>query len=118
MLVEKTVKNGDVVTIKLTSGEELVAKLVDDGVMHYKLSRPVVLTMGQNGLGMAPYVFTVDLDTVIKLSKVNVTVMELTEPQAAEQYEKAVDTSRLKEVKDANSAKLGTPSTEATPEKA
>ena len=36
MLIDKGVTIGEVVTLKLTSGEEIVAKLVDDGPMHYK----------------------------------------------------------------------------------
>lgn len=102
MLVEKQAKKDDVVTVKLTSGEELVATLVEDGPMHLKLSRPVVLTMGQNGLGMVPYLFTVDLDTIVKMTKINVTVLEVTEEEAAKQYRAAIDSTKLKEVAEKN----------------
>jgi hypothetical protein len=40
MLIDRGVTEGEVVTIKLTSGEELVAKLIEDGPVFVKLSRP------------------------------------------------------------------------------
>ena len=86
MLIDKGVTEGEVVTIKLTSGEELVAKLVEDGPLYYKLNRPMVLTMNQQGLGMAPYLFTVSNDKDVKLSKGTVTIIEATEKQFADSY--------------------------------
>jgi len=86
MLIDKGVTEGEVVTIKLTSGEELVAKLVEDGPVYYKLNRPMVLTMNQQGLGMAPYLFTVSSDKDVKLSKSTVTIIEATEKQFADSY--------------------------------
>jgi hypothetical protein len=86
MLIDKGAAVGEVVTIKLTSGEELVAKLVEDGALFYKLAKPMVLTMGQQGLGMAPYLFTVDPEKDIKMLKSNVTVIEATEKAFADSY--------------------------------
>ena len=67
MLINKGVSSGDIVTIKLTSGEELVAKLIEENPMQIKIARPLVLTMGQQGIGMVPYLFTVDPDKDIKI---------------------------------------------------
>ena len=89
MLINKGVSHGDIVTIKLTSGEELVAKLVDDNPMQIKIARPLVLTMGQQGLGMVPYLFTVDPDKNISMNRSTITVLETTEESAAKQYIKA-----------------------------
>jgi hypothetical protein len=86
MLIDKGVTEGEIVTIKLASGEELVAKLVEDGALFYKLGRPMVLTMGQQGLGMAPYLFTVNPDKDIKMLKANVTVIEATDKPFADSY--------------------------------
>ena len=60
MLIDKGVTIGEVVTLKLTSGEELVAKLEEETATYYKLSRPMVIGMGQKGPGLMPYLFTVD----------------------------------------------------------
>lgn len=86
MLIDKGVTVGEVVTFKLTSGEELVAKLVEDTDAYYKLSRPMVIGMGQSGPGLMPYLFTVNPDKDIRLSKTTVTVAEATDKVFADQF--------------------------------
>ena len=86
MLINKGITEGEVITIKLTSGEEIVAKLVEDGAVYYKLSRPMVIGMGQNGPGLMPYLFTVNPSTDVKLQKSTVTVAEATDAQFAKQF--------------------------------
>lgn len=46
MLIDKGVSVGEVITLKLTSGEELVAKLTEETATYYKLSKPMVIGMG------------------------------------------------------------------------
>jgi hypothetical protein len=86
MLIDKGVSVGEVITLKLTSGEELVAKLVEETDVYYKLSKPMVIGMGQKGPGLMPYLFTVSPDKEIKLFKKTVTVAEATDKQFADQF--------------------------------
>ena len=86
MLISKGVTEGEVVTLKLTSGEEIVAKLIEDGALYYKLKNPQVIGMGPKGPGLMPYLFTVSTDREIKLAKVTVTVAEPTDKQFADQF--------------------------------
>jgi hypothetical protein len=86
MLIDKGVSVGEVITFKLTSGEELVAKLIDDGTAYYKLSRPMVIGMGQQGPGLMPYLFTVHPDKEVKLNKSVVAMAEATDKQFADQF--------------------------------
>jgi hypothetical protein len=86
MLIDKVVSEGEVITLKLTSGEELVAKLVEDGAAYYKLKNPQVIGMGPKGPGLMPYLFTVDPSKEIKLSKTTVTVAEATDKSFADQF--------------------------------
>ena len=86
MLIDKGVTIGEVVTLKLTSGEELVAKLVDDGPMHYKLSHPQVIGMGPKGPGLMPYLFTVSPDKEVRLNKGTVVMIEATDKALADQF--------------------------------
>jgi uncharacterized alpha/beta hydrolase family protein len=86
MLINKGVSEGEVITLKLTSGEELVAKLVEDAVSYYKISKPLVLGHTQQGPGLMPYLFTVSPDKEIKLLKTAVTVAEATDKEFADQY--------------------------------
>lgn len=60
MLVINTgVSKNDVVTLKFTSGEELIGRLVSEDDTTFTVSKPMVLTMNPNGgLGMTPFLFT------------------------------------------------------------
>lgn len=86
MLIDKGVSVGEVITLKLTSGEEIVAKLAEETATHYKLSRPMVIGMGPNGPGLMPYLFTVHPDKEIKLLKGTVTMAEATDVNFAKQF--------------------------------
>jgi hypothetical protein len=86
MLISKGVSVGEVITLKLTSGEELVAKLTEETDAYYKLSKPMVIGMGQKGPGLMPYLFTVNPDKDVKLSKITVTVAEPTDESFAKQF--------------------------------
>jgi hypothetical protein len=86
MLIDKGVSEGEVITLKLTSGEEIVAKLVEDGAAYYKLKNPQVIGMGPKGPGLMPYLFTVDPSKEIKLLKTTVTVAEATDKTFADQF--------------------------------
>jgi hypothetical protein len=86
MLIDKGVSEGEVITLKLTSGEEIVAKLVEDGAAYYKLKNPQVIGMGPKGPGLMPYLFTVDPSKEIKLLKTTVTVAEATDKAFADQF--------------------------------
>lgn len=86
MLIDKGVSVGEVVTLKLTSGEEIVAKLVEETDSYYKLGKPMVIGMGQKGPGLMPYLFTVSPEKDIKLLKSTVTVCEATDKNFADQF--------------------------------
>jgi hypothetical protein len=86
MLINKGVSAGEVITLKLTSGEELVAKLVEETDSYYKLSRIQVIGMGPKGPGLMPYLFTVSPDRDVKLLKTTVTVAEASDEQFAKQF--------------------------------
>ena len=86
MLIDKGVSVGEVITLKLTSGEELVAKLVEETPTYYKLSKPMVIGMGQKGPGLMPYLFTVSPEKDVKLLKTTVTVAEATDKTFADQF--------------------------------
>jgi hypothetical protein len=89
MIIDKGVSPGEVVTIKLTSGEELIASLVEETDKYIKVSKPRVLAAAQGGIGMAPYLFTVDQDKTIKIAAATVVVLEPTERESAKSYTEA-----------------------------
>lgn len=86
MIIDKGVSPGEVVTIKLTSGEELIAKLVEETPTSFTLSRPLVVAMGAQGPGLIPYLFTVSPEKNVKLNRQTITVVEVSDPDFAKQY--------------------------------
>ena len=86
MLISKGITAGEVVTIKTTAGEEIVAKLVEDGEKEVTVSKPLVLTASQKGIAMVPFLFTTDPDIDIKISKTTIMVLAPTIKDAADNY--------------------------------
>ena len=95
MLIDKGVSDGEVITFKLTSGEELIGKLIEDGPLFYKVHRPMVVGMGPNGPALMPYLFTVSPDKEIKILKNVVAVAEATDKGFADQFIQATTGIKL-----------------------
>ena len=58
MLIETPYKVGDVVTIKLTSGEELVGKFEASDDTQIKINKPLTLVASEKGIGLQQFLFT------------------------------------------------------------
>jgi len=86
MLIEKGLVAGEIVTLKLFSGEELVAKFVEDKDNVYVISSPMVISASPQGIGLVPFLFTVDVTKEIPVDKGSVCVATNTEAGFADQY--------------------------------
>jgi hypothetical protein len=86
MLIDKGVTPGEVVTMRLVSGEEVVAKLSEETDKSYKVSRPMIITLSGQGIGMMPFVFTTPPDKNLEINKSAVTMISPTELNFADQY--------------------------------
>jgi hypothetical protein len=86
MLISKGVAVGEVVTIKTTAGEEIVAKLVEDGPLGVKVSKPLCLTATKDGIGLVPFLFTTDPDSDVTINKNAIMVLAATIKDAADKY--------------------------------
>jgi len=86
MLINRGIKEGEVITLKLTSGDEIVARLVEETSTGYKISKPTMITVTPQGLGLVPYAFTVSTDMDIVIRDHAVAMIAVTEKQFADQY--------------------------------
>jgi hypothetical protein len=86
MLINKGITVGEIVTIKTTAGEEIVAKLVEENQLGITVSKPLVLTAGQKGIALVPFLFTTDPDANITISRSTVMVLAPTIKDAADTY--------------------------------
>lgn len=85
MLINKGITPGEVITILLPNGTEIVAKLIEETTTTYKVSKPLALTMTQHGPGLTPLVYTINQDAEIKINK-PVILCEPTGEDEAKQY--------------------------------
>jgi hypothetical protein len=86
MLINRGIKEGEVITLKLTSGEEIIARFVEDTPQGYKISKPTSITVTPQGLGLVPFAFTVSPNDDIVIKEHAVIMMTSTEKQFADQY--------------------------------
>lgn len=85
MLID-IIKIGDVVTLKTTTGDELIASYRGEDQHHYKVSKIRALGHGDNGFILMPYLFSVNLDEQIKLNKNLVIAIVRTDKLFADNY--------------------------------
>jgi hypothetical protein len=87
LFINKGLTNGEVITLKLSNGEELIGKLVEETDPTFKISRPMVLTMDPAGnIGMSPYLFTIDPNSAVSIYKSAVAASIGTDKQIADAY--------------------------------
>jgi hypothetical protein len=85
MLIEKGFSSGDVVSLKLVNGDELIARFENETSDEIKISKPLAITIGAQGLGMMPWMFLGEKET-ITLKRDHVFVMMISKKEAADQY--------------------------------
>jgi len=87
MLLEKTkFKDGDTITLKLISGEEVVGKFISEDMTDIVIKNPVMLAMTQKGPAMAPFMITVDSDKEFNISKSAIIIRAHTVKEVADQF--------------------------------
>lgn len=92
MLIQKPIQPNDVITLKLTTGEELIARLVDQTNGKITISKPMVVNLGQDrtgniGIQMLPYfLLTGNPDAKLTIDDKNIIVMTLSNDQAKNSY--------------------------------
>lgn len=87
MLIQSPIQLNDIVTIKMVGGDEVIGKLLDEHTDQYvELSKPMVVMIGQQGFGLAPYILTAGPDASAKLDRSHVVTLVKTYDQVAKEY--------------------------------
>jgi len=86
MLVEAPYQNGDVVTMKTSGGEEIIARLTieENGILT--VSKPMTAVVHEQGIGMLPYLMTVSPNTSVKINRSGLSVVAKTAKEIADEY--------------------------------
>lgn len=85
MLIEKSFSQGDIVSLKLINGDELIARFDSQNEEQVKIEKPLAITIGPQGLGMMPWMFLSDKET-ITLLKAHIFTIVPSKKDAADQY--------------------------------
>ncbi len=86
MLINKGFTKGDVVSIKLINGDEIIARFEQETTDDITITRPLALTLGgPGGLGMIPWMFLSSKDEYT-LRKNQLFVVAPSKSDAAKQY--------------------------------
>ena len=89
MLIQTPVKLNDIVTLKMVGGDEVIGKLINEHTDNdVKLSKPLLVMMGQQGFGLVPYILTAAPDAPAKLDRGHVITLVKTYDQVAKEYVK------------------------------
>jgi len=86
MLIEAPYATGDVVSVRLSSGEEIVGKLLDDNEKTIKLKQPLSAIMSEKGLAMLPFMLTVNVEADLVVNKNQIMITAKSIKEVADHY--------------------------------
>lgn len=93
MLLQKPIESGDIIAIKLSTGEELIAKLNSVGNDNIVISKPLTVTLAQDprtgsvGIQMLPYfVLCGDADAKLTIKDSHIVTRTLANENAKSGY--------------------------------
>lgn len=79
-------KENEVYTFKLNSGEEVIAKIKSIEEDHITISEPVSVAPGPQGMGLVPSMFTADPQASVRLNTNSVALSSPTEDNVKMKY--------------------------------
>lgn len=86
MLVNKGYTKGDVVSVKLIGGEEVIARFESEDDKELTINKPMSVVPGPQGLGMMPWMFLANTEQDLKLRQNTIVAIAKPKKEAADQY--------------------------------
>ena len=77
---------GDIASLKLVNGDEIVAKVIEDGSAEYRLERPCTVVPSQKGIMLISSLFTSQPDFKVTISKNHVLLHSYTANEIRDHY--------------------------------
>jgi hypothetical protein len=69
MLISRSYQEGDIVSFKLTTGDEIVARVASSDSDSFEISKPCTVMPSPQGMGLIQSLFTADADVNVRLQK-------------------------------------------------
>ena len=86
MLIGKQYATDDIISLRLTSGDEVIGKYISEDMSSYTLSKPMMLSATPKGVGLVPVMMTVNPDRNMNVNKATVICTGETVKEIADQY--------------------------------
>jgi hypothetical protein len=86
MLITTPYKEGDIVSFKVTSGEEIIAKLIEEEPSGIVVTKPFALVPNNQGLGMMPWIMSISPGEKIRVNTSTIMLVHKTEEGISKQY--------------------------------
>jgi hypothetical protein len=67
MLINKGYGAGDIVCFKIVTGDEIIAKIVNQGAEGFEVSRPCTVIPSPQGLGLMQSLISADINNTVTL---------------------------------------------------
>jgi len=92
----KNYKENEIITIKLSSGEEILCKFLSATENHITVEKGLVLMQGPQGVALGTFFSTADPEKSITVAQQNITATANINPKLKDQYDNVF--SKLKTV--------------------
>jgi len=79
-------KIDEVQTIKISNGDELIAKVLSQEEDTITVSNPLTILPGPSGIQLVPSLFTTDLDTTVTINISNISMVADVRDQVKDSY--------------------------------
>jgi hypothetical protein len=86
MLIDSGFNTNDIIAIRIQGGDEVIAKFISQDDKTIKVSKPLALTMTQQGIGMTQYLMMADMTKDFVFYKSAVVTMQKANKAAADNY--------------------------------
>ena len=86
MLVQTPHKAGDIITIKTVTGQEVIARYEGDDGTSILVNKPLVTMLTKEGMVMAPLLYTVNMDSTVKLNNQQLLCVVKSANEVADDY--------------------------------
>lgn len=94
MILKKPLERGSIVTLKIISGEEVIARYESETDSALVVSKPSVLTSNGTGLGIMPWMISSSTGDV-SLNKSTIVTFTPTDEQIAKSYVEATSSIKI-----------------------
>ena len=86
MLIDAGFKSNDIVAMRIAGGDEVIAKFISQDDKTVKVSKPLALSMTQQGIGMQQYLVMADMSKDFVFNKSSVVTIQKANKSAADNY--------------------------------